>query len=601
MTSEAPISWFGQMLGRLIVILLCTVAWFFLSKLYLGLACWAVFFPVALLAWPIWEYQKESRLFRRRVMLAGVSKEESTARRFLWRGSLSKIIQVFVSLAWAIALLAFSYGLTSLHWQIIFLDAVIFALMIPVVEKLLSGQVNKEHLQTVARRWPLFWINIIVLTISLAAVDFFQGVPDTRGLGWVEVVRQAFVIIEPLSECDYSAWCTASASAVTDLSWHLQAWLSDHLSGSFSKTAAWAVFLLKSSVIVLIMTRLFLGVSILFERRSIGKTAMNRGNAFPRLFVFTLMILFVPYLYLTAKKIDTRPIDLIEKVAESNPCAQTTEKTQALTLKIEKQVADQSLAIKSQIDQQIDARIEQLFTGLEPGVDAFLDWYFSVLGEYSILASLVVDDAHEYLLQELQVRLFETVDVDKELAAFNQSLMDQTLTELSGLNERSDALLRMESCDIKSLDTAALFNENRELVRGSIAVLAGYKASSLILTKVATKSSFKVAGKILAKTLAKLASKSGSAAAAGAAGIACGPLVWVCSPVLAITAWLAVDKIIVEIDESFSREGMKEEMMEALAEQKETLSTTLKEHYHHFIDSNVIALTQRIKPVDDIQ
>ena len=601
MSGPQSISWFGRLFGRMLVILLCTSSLYFLSKIYLGLECWAVFFPIALIAWPIWEYLKEHHLFRRRVLLEGLSKESSKTRQFFWSGTFIKIIQVFFALFWAIALLAFSYSLSDYHWMVLLGAAFLFSLMIPIVEKLLSSQVQTSSLQQVARRWPLYWMNFIVVTVGLAFVDFYQGVPDSRGRTWFEVIEQAFVLIEPLSQCEYASWCTASASAFNNLSWHLQGLLSQYLSGTIAQYASWIVFLLKSSVIVLAMTRLFLGVSILYEKRSISKTALTRRNAFPRLFVFTLIILFVPYLYLTGKQLDANPKDLLEKVSVAHKCEDNNKNPQPITDQLEQDIADQSLAIKNSIDEQIDLRVNQLFSNLEPGVDEFLDWYFSVIGEYSILASLVIDDANEYLVGQLQEKLFEKIDIDQELLSFNESLMSQTLASLSAINEMGDVYIRTETCDLKAIDTEGLFSQNREIIRGSVAMLLGYKASAVIVTKIAAKNSFKVAAKIITKALTKLASKGGTAAAAGAAGVACGPLVWVCGPLLAISAWFAIDKIIVEVDESFNRETMRADMLEALEEQKLELANTLKQQYHHVVDSNVLQITQRILPSEEIQ
>ena len=53
-------------------------------------------------------YQQEYVLFERRVILAGLTHEESRIRCWFWMGQVSRVLQVFVAIFWAALLLGFA-------------------------------------------------------------------------------------------------------------------------------------------------------------------------------------------------------------------------------------------------------------------------------------------------------------------------------------------------------------------------------------------------------------------------------------------------------------------------------------------------------------
>lgn len=118
--------------------------------------CWAVFALVALTAWPLWRYRTEYLLFRRRLVLAGAVRPQSRLRQLLWRGGMTKTIQVVVSMALAWTLLALTAQLSILHWSILILDAVFLAVIATPVSRQLRGDIKATHLPIVARRWHCF-------------------------------------------------------------------------------------------------------------------------------------------------------------------------------------------------------------------------------------------------------------------------------------------------------------------------------------------------------------------------------------------------------------------------------------------------------------
>ena len=125
------------------------------AQAFLRVPCWSLLFIVAMMAWPIWHEQREYAQFRRRAVLAAVTVEDSSVRRWLWSGHVGGAWQAVVALAWAIVLLAFGALLQPAQWAVLAADVVVLALLIAPVQRRLAGQVRPERLGLVARHWPL--------------------------------------------------------------------------------------------------------------------------------------------------------------------------------------------------------------------------------------------------------------------------------------------------------------------------------------------------------------------------------------------------------------------------------------------------------------
>ncbi len=81
------------------------------------------------------------------------------------------------------------------------------------------------------------------------------------------------------------------------------------------------------------------------------------------------------------------------------------------------------------------------------------------------------------------------------------------------------------------------------------------------------------------KSSTKVASKYATTGAAALAGTTCGPLVWICSPALAVTAWFTTDAVVVSVDEYYNRAEFKREILSAINEQKMLLKNDTKYEY----------------------
>ena len=186
--------------------------------------CWYVFTLVGLLAWPIWRYRTEYLLFRRRLVLAGAVQPESRIRALLWKGSVTRVIQVAVSIPLAWVLLSLVSQLSEQYWYmyVLAVDGIFLSLIVEPVTRRLQADIKTRHLGIVARRWPLFLINGIVLTGAIVALDFFiTGAEDTRHMAWNLVAEQAFTRSYDKAGCVLWKLGAGVLAAVEALSWHL--------------------------------------------------------------------------------------------------------------------------------------------------------------------------------------------------------------------------------------------------------------------------------------------------------------------------------------------------------------------------------------------
>ena len=262
------------------------------------------------------------------------------------------------------------------------------------------------------------------------------------------------------------------------------------------------------------------------------------------------------------------------------------------------------------IEQELDA----LFAGLEPGVERYLDWYFTVIGGYQRLAAVVTGDFAESMTQALERYLFEDTGFAEGLERAHAQIADTALAEMTELGGALGLTVRermlQNTCALGALDLSELGNLDRDRMRvsaaagtGAVAGVVTVKALSkqtatAVAAKLATKKGFQAAAAVAGKAAAK---KGGSVllSAAGAAAVCSpgGPLAAVCGILAGTVTWLAVDKALVEVDEALFREQMRSEMLEVLALEQAHIERALSAHNRSAIEAMSMKLQDAIDRV----
>jgi hypothetical protein len=564
--------------------------------------CWAVFALAGLIAWPIWQYRTEYLLFRRRLVLSGAARPESRIRRFLWKGGATRAVQVVVSLFLAWILLVLVSRLSDLHWYVLAVDTVFLSLIAGPVTRQLAGDIKARHLGVVARRWPLFLINGIVLSAAIMAVDFYIiGAEDTRHMVWHQVAEQAFAESYGASGCVLWGVSAGGVAAVEALSWHLSELVIPNLPDVSVMIIAWSFFLLRAVAVAWLFTALLLGASVFLDKRAERRAGRAAESAFSRSFFMTIIILAIPFLYASVKlgKVDLPAIEEgVGRVADMvNPCKPNAASRAGLVMKLDKVVASEREKVMADVDSSVDQGLEQIFSDVEAGVDGYLDWYFTVVGEYQRLAVVFTADVTSAMSEKLEQYLFTQSDFGTQLDQLDGKVGGIGAERFAGMVPSLGAELDNLPCDIGRIDLTPLFELDRDSLRASTAVTGGVgtgivaskvlakKTAAAVAGKVAAKKSFQAGAALASKTLAKKGTSAALSAGLGTTLCApAGPGAILCGVAAGLVTWLTVDKTLVEIDEALNREAMRADILDVLAGQQAELGIQLKQKHHDRVE-----------------
>jgi len=582
------------------------VVLFLLAQGLVHSPCWGLFFLVALAAWPIWYYQQEYVLFQRRAVLERATREDSTIREWLWAGRVTRSLQVFVAMVWASLLLGFSVLIRPEHWLVLVADVLMLALVVGPVRRRLASQVRDQQLGVLVRRWPLFLLSLLFLIAGFLVIDFLiLGAPDTRGMAWHVVVEQALGKYTSMVNCPLSGFLVGFLAAAEQLTWHLSEVLIPNLPNLELKLAAWGLFLFQAGVFAYTFTRFQLGVVGLLDARKLRPADLFGESTFSKAFFLTILVLAIPYLYATVKLQGFDPGTLQAEAQQIldwiDPCKPDKAAMEALEQSLDSEVEIVRDTLKRDTAKQLDATVGALFADVEKNMDDYLDWYFTIIGEYERLVALVTGDLGKMMGEELERRLFENTRFGERLAAASQAIaegsVEQMATLIERLGQRANLDVQTNPCGLGDLDLSKLGNLGRDGMRASAAAgggalvavtsskLLAKKAAAAVVAKVAAKKSFVTAGSLLAKASVK---KGGSIliSATGAAALCSpgGPLAVLCGVGAGVITWLTFDKVFLEIDEALFREQMRADMLAVLTDQKEEIAASLRTQHFAMID-----------------
>ena len=565
--------------------------------------CWLVFVLVGIISFPIWQYRTEYLLFRRRLVLSGAIQSQSRIRIFLWKGGVTKVIQVAVSMFMAWVLLVLVTELSTKHSSVLVVDGLFLSMIVGPVTRHLRGDIKALHLRVIARRWPLLLINVIVLASVIMMIDFFSvGAEDTRHMDWALVAEQAFVHSFNEANCILWGLSTGGVSAVEALSWHLSELVIPNVPGMFTKYIAWFIFLLRDATLAWLYTALLLGASVFIDKLQEGHEGNAAGSTASRSFYLTIVILALPFIYASVKLSAVNPEEVkkgVSRLADSiNPCKPNEASRARLVMKLDKKILNERQQVINDIDSTIDQGLDRIFADVESGVDLYLDWYFTVIGEYQRLAAVITADVDTAMNEKLEEYLFTQSDFEAQLDHLDSMaehlITDRFASMVSTLNIELD----FASCDIGRLDFTPLNQLDKDKLRASAAAVSGVgagivtskalakKAAGVVVGKLAAKKSIQTGAAIASKALTKKGTSAVLSAGVGATVCApAGPMAILCGFTAGVVTWFAVDKILIEVDEAINREKMRTDILNILEEQKAELKVQLKQKNHTTIDN----------------
>ena len=259
---------------------------------------------------------------------------------------------------------------------------------------------------------------------------------------------------------------------------------------------------------------------------------------------------------------------------------------------------------RAMLQQRMSAHLDRLFLRVENRIPSFLDWYYSLGGEYSRLGMSALNiiglDDRNYVQEQASERLFEAVGWEQSLARLDHSLTrglvrhDRRTREgwmarvVSQLSEHEvPAPIQSGSRTSHRLeDTVSLDGLNRRLEADSLMTLndraflsaGGGTLAGFAIWRGAFRGAAAVGGRrAAAKGAGRLITRAGSGAAGGA--VACapgGPVALGCALVAGTAAMLTIDWALLSIEEAVSRDAMEARLKEGLAGFRENLERDLE-------------------------
>lgn len=567
-------------------------------------------FLIIIASFFVYRYLYFFAIQNRRALLEYYVKDSSGVKRLLWHSYFLSLRTIFISIFLAFTIIMTIAKSDGIEIAFLLASIVIFKLIYTFVSKNLN-----EHLKPISVKHnslrSSYYLNLILISVTLSSYQLLNcSFEDFTSYSFIGIVNKEF------SEAkNYNNGFVPYLFAYIDIGKHFILSLLENITNSkefstSSKVFIWIFFLLSNAVQLVLFWLILLGTQTLInDQRENGWKILGDG-VFLKQFTITLVVLFFVLLsFLKLAEIGTKEITNNITATEKNDVKQEAETQQNYnTCDIEYLNNQKILEVliknadtkdpKKYFERIIDNRINALNSLLEQNVDQFLDWHFSVKGQYTelgYLAASAIDS--EQLNNLLKEKLYDSLSkaIDDKLSSLHSRLKNANASTLENYINSQDIYIQqlsfsndcyqedaMPFYDVK--ENSILLTEIEAKLGGAAVAIVGLKFGSKAFAKAL---STKIAAKLSANTLAKLAAKSSVSSSSAAAGLTCGPAVLVCSSALAVGAWLAVDFASVSVDEKLSREALKTEIMVDIHEHTKVLAIELKDQYTKMITSEI--------------
>ena len=523
-------------------------------------------------AWFIYQYQAPWQLYRRRAWLAHYTLQGGSLRRLLWRQTFSLLFLSVRALFAATFLIVFASGLARLEWYTLLAGLPLFLILVLWPPRILLREVASTVVGLARLRLAVV-ITTLLTTVALVLLTlFWLDMPDYRGSNIRALLTSEYetgsrtggAVFGPLfglnAAMDAALWFVMQSAAA----------VAAELPRGV-KIAAWGGFLIvKTATAALFWTAIAGLLGFLWSCRGVARKGPPRlsGHGQMAFVVIALLALLSGgllqnpgWLTLMGKNIST-PFASLE-----SSCVSPQQRDQ-LRAESSQHLDTETAASLARIESRVDDQLATIYRSAEQGVDEFLDWHYSIRGQYSQLgvwaASRLGGESYEDFIQSRMVS-FVSEPMENQLAALNNDLQSAFEFEVANLGRQHanylDSLMN-EDCLQLGVAMPALPVQLARTTAGfgSIAGLSSYA-----VTRFGARYAAQRGGQVVAtRSASRFASRAATSGVSSSSGVLCGPLVVVCAPVLAAGAWVGTDWLINRADEAMHREELKQVIMEAL-------------------------------------
>jgi hypothetical protein len=551
---------------------------------------------VAGLAWPLWAYRSEQTMFARRLLLAGATTETARLRRWLWQGTAVQALGVITALFWASLMLLAAAQLAALQWAILAANALLLAALSPALRHLLRQEVAPPFVDTVARRWPVLLGNTLLLTLAFVAHDYHLGFADTRHLSWGELVAWTLQSRQADVACPTAAALLGLSALADQLPRHAAMLFLPGVADLHLKLLAWVLLLGVTGFGAWLFTRYLLGVQAMVDGWT-QPAVPDAGSRRPdRVFLWTSVAALATAVLLHALGLRPDVTSLGQGAAQlarvANPCARSGDPARTLQAEAQGRLDTASREAVDAAMQTVDAGLDRAFSAAEVGVDAYLDWYFSFVGNYTRLGALVIPDLDRHMREQFTAKVFAGSGFERQVAQAGADADGQLLGQIAQAAQSAGQdfarALELQPCLVEGLRFDALPGLERDKLRVAMSAAIALPLSRAVLPLVLRAGEAVLARAAARQTVRAAASAAGAKAtqrgasvllSAGAAGAVCapgGPLALACAAVAGVVTWLGVDMALMAIDEALFRQSLRADLIEDLKAQRQQLRNELR-------------------------
>ncbi|MEA2084841.1 MAG: hypothetical protein U9O82_11545 [Thermodesulfobacteriota bacterium] len=244
----------------------------------------------------------------------------------------------------------------------------------------------------------------------------------------------------------------------------------------------------------------------------------------------------------------------------------------------------------------LEGQTDRAFDRMEANVDHYLDWYYSLVGEYTRIANLLVGELENYMVKKLETSLKQG-DAFKKMQVALDGVFSEYENAHKAYQKAAQEIMRENRVVdkehsfqvVKKVSMEDVLNppihqdvvnlQHRLFIGGVGGAGTGVLTAVIvkkILGKVMGKNIIKLAAKALSKiVISKIAGTAGGAGAGAAAGAAAGSVVpgvgtaagaVIGGTVGGIVVGVSVDKLLIELEEAISREDFRRDILSAIHE-----------------------------------
>jgi uncharacterized membrane protein len=574
---------FKLFIGSIITILSTLYFW----KIFYIYNCWVLIFPLFILL-VISSSYIQLKLQERRCFRECYFQKNSFLSKMFSSKILVIIFYILLSVMMSVTTIYSVIDFSDELWIYLIIHIFIVVILYKSLLKIFSKVITDRYLPLFAREWSIN-ISTIFLLGAFVYITLNTYEPSYLSDTLQDTITKASHSIG--SQCEYIDTILRIKIELDSTFWWITNKATYFIKDKMLNSIVWIVFIIINSIALLGLNRFIVQIVHTIDKFSTTKTdeknsLFYRLSLFEKLFWSTIFALFLAFMIFNIMAIFNAPQNH-PQIDKNSTISQRWVDKYIASDKIRDNLNDSQYLINNNLNselrvvyEQIDIQMSELFKPAKDNVDKFLDFHYSVAGEYTELGAMAMGDMQK-LIRE---KLFGS-DFAERLALSSENIsktyaqgIDRHLTLIDTYAKKDvDIELNAQALEILQRDINSSKLLQKEKLGALLAVRFGPKLMQPIVTKLVAAGTAKVATKSATKAGAKIV----AAGSGVAAGTICGPFVWVCAPVAAVSLWVATDIAVVSADEYISRDDFKREILASLTDKEKILKKNYKELYYH--------------------